>query len=180
MRINSKDKTIERNYIQKWQFLIAEYLSTKNGKHSKFRFVNDFYSFHNINRQTFCKYYNRYLNSGMDKDFLPRKRGPKWQSRRPDANIETQVLLERKKGLSKYEICLAPDFSLIFPPPLQPSGLAFFLGHYNKSVVFRYGLLLLEGVRCFVVRNIHNLINFLYIKANFRWNSVSFFSFFMS
>ena len=74
----------------------------------------------------------------------------------------------------------SPDFSLIFPPPLQPSGLAFFLGHYNKSVVFRYGLLLLEGVRCFVVRNIHNLINFLYIKANFRWNSVSFFSFFMS
>ena len=74
----------------------------------------------------------------------------------------------------------SPDFSLIFPPPLQPSGLAFFLGHYNKSVVFRHEPLLLKGVRCLVVRNIHNLINLLCIKANFRWNSVSFFSFFMS
>jgi hypothetical protein len=72
-----KDKTIEKNYIQKWQFLIQEYLLVKKGKHSRFRFVSDFYRSHNTNRQTFCKYYNRYLNSGIDKDLLPRKRGPK-------------------------------------------------------------------------------------------------------
>jgi transposase InsO family protein len=58
----------------------------------------------------------------MDKDFLPRKRGPKWQSRRPDANIETQVLLERKKGLSKYEICLALKPKLGNNTP-SPSGV---------------------------------------------------------
>ena len=101
-----KDKTIEKNYIQKWQFLIQEYLLVKKGKHSRFRFVSDFYRSHNTNRQTFCKYYNRYLNSGIDKDLLPRKRGPKWQSRIASAEIESLVLLERRKGLNKYEICL--------------------------------------------------------------------------
>ena len=35
-----KDKTIEKNYIQKWQFLIQEYLLVKKGKHSRFRFVS--------------------------------------------------------------------------------------------------------------------------------------------
>jgi len=104
-RLNHQDKTVERNYLQKWQFLIAEYLLVKQQKHSKFRFVSDFYRFHNTNRQTFCKYYNRYLNSGLNQDLLPRKRGPKWQSRRPDSQIESQVLFERQKGLNKYEIC---------------------------------------------------------------------------
>jgi hypothetical protein len=117
-----RDKTIEKNYIQKWQFLIAEYLLTKKGNHPKFRFVSDFYRSHNTNRQTFCKYYNRYLNSGVDKDLLPRKRGPKWQSRIPSAEIESQVLLERKKGLNKYEICLILKPKLGSNTP-SPSGV---------------------------------------------------------
>ena len=117
-----KDKTIEKNYIQKWQFLIQEYLLVKKGKHSRFRFVSDFYRSHNTNRQTFCKYYNRYLNSGIDKDLLPRKRGPKWQSRIPSAEIESLVLLERRKGLNKYEICLILKPQLGDKTP-SPSGV---------------------------------------------------------
>jgi hypothetical protein len=42
----------------------------------------------------------------MDKDLLPKKRGPKWQSRIPSAEIESRTLLERRKRLNKYEICL--------------------------------------------------------------------------
>ena len=53
MRDNSKDLTLERNYIQKWRFLIHEYQLVKAGKHPRFRFAQDFYSFHGTSRQTF-------------------------------------------------------------------------------------------------------------------------------
>ena len=39
MRDNSKDLTLERNYIQKWRFLIHEYQLVKAGKHPRFRFA---------------------------------------------------------------------------------------------------------------------------------------------
>ena len=60
MRNNSKDRTIERNYIQKWRFLVREYEQVKAKKHPRFRFAQDFYKFHGTSRQTFAKYYNRY------------------------------------------------------------------------------------------------------------------------
>ena len=106
MRRTTEDKTLERNYQQKWKFLINEYEQTKRKKHPTFRFVQDFYRHNGIDRQTFCKYYNRYRNSGLEEDLLPRRRGPKWRSRRPDTEIETAVLTERQKGLNKYEICI--------------------------------------------------------------------------
>ena len=43
MRDNSFDRTIERNYIQKWRFLIAEYEAVKEGRSTQFRRVGDFY-----------------------------------------------------------------------------------------------------------------------------------------
>ena len=82
MRDNSNDRTVERNYIQKWRFLIREYELVKAKKHTRFRFVQDFYNFHGTNRQTFAKYYNRYRQTGADEALLPLKRGPKWKSRR--------------------------------------------------------------------------------------------------
>lgn len=106
MRRTTSDKTIERNYIQKWQFLIKEYEDTKAGKHPRYRFVNDFYKHNNVSRQTFCKYYNRHLEQGTEEAFIPQKRGPRWKSRRPDIDVESAVIRERKKGLNKYEICL--------------------------------------------------------------------------
>ncbi len=76
MRDNSKDLTLERNYIQKWRFLIQEYRLVKARKHPRFRFAQDFYVFHGTTRQTFAKYYNRFLLSPSDDSFFPRKRGP--------------------------------------------------------------------------------------------------------
>ena len=57
MRDNSKDRTVERNYIQKWRFLVREYELVKAKCHPQFRFVQDFYAFHDTSRQTFAKYY---------------------------------------------------------------------------------------------------------------------------
>lgn len=123
MRKNSIDKTIERNYIQKWRFLIREYELTKSGKHSQFRFVTDFYKYHGVSRQTFCKYYNRYLLSSRSNDaLLPQKRGAKWRSRRPINFIEKKVIEQRKKGINRYEINEILQHSLKHFTP-SPSGI---------------------------------------------------------
>lgn len=131
MRNNNEDKTIERNYIQRYQFLIKEYELVKKKQHHKFRFVSDFYKFHNTCRQTFLKYYARYLNSNSsNQSLLPGKRGPRYKTRRPSKEIEEMVLRERDKGCSRHEI-----HSILLPllKGLTPS----FSGIYN--ICKRYG-----------------------------------------
>jgi transposase len=79
----SADRTIERIYVQQWRLLIAEYESVKTGKSSAFGSVRDFYNYHGTCSQTFRKYYNRYRESGLADDLLPRRRGPKRRVRPP-------------------------------------------------------------------------------------------------
>ena len=119
MRNNSEDRTVERSYIQKWRFLISEYELVKAKKHHQFRFVQDFYKFHNTNRQTFAKYYNRYKQNGSDDSLLPQKRGPRWKSRQTPALIEEKVLELRQKGINRYEIyaILRPELESRTPAP---------------------------------------------------------------
>lgn len=104
MRDNRKDGTLERNYLQKWRFLIGEYELVKRGRHGKFKFVQDFYTFHGTNRQTFAKYYQRFRREGDAAALLPRKRGPRWKSRRTAEDVEALVVEQRRKGINRYEI----------------------------------------------------------------------------
>jgi transposase InsO family protein len=104
MRDNSFDRTIERNYIQKWRFLIAEYEEVKAGRSTTFRRVGDFYRHHGTCSQTFRKYYNRYLQSGAEADLLPQRRGPKWRERREPQGIESEIIAYRKRGMNRYEV----------------------------------------------------------------------------
>jgi transposase InsO family protein len=104
MRDNSFDRTIERNYVQKWRFLIAEYEAVKAGRSLAFRRVSEFYAHHGTCSQTFRKYYNRYLQSGREEDLLPRRRGPKWRERYVPEGVEAEIVAARRRGLNKYEI----------------------------------------------------------------------------
>ena len=104
MRDNSYDRTIERNYIQKWRFLIPEYEAVKAGRSPLFKRVGDFYRHHGTCSQTFRKYYNRYLQSGEEADLLPRRRGPKWRERREPKGIEAEIVACRKRRMNRYEI----------------------------------------------------------------------------
>ena len=103
MRISSQDQTIKKNYIQKYRFLIREYQEVKAGTHARYRYVQDFYEAHDLDRRTFRKYYNRYLQSGNEEDLLPRKRGPRWKTRRilPDQDLKDLF------------------FSILHTPPLE-------------------------------------------------------------
>jgi transposase InsO family protein len=104
MRDNSYDRTIERNYVQKWRFLMAEYEAVKAGRSAAFRRVGDFYRHHGTCSQTFRKYYNRYLQSGAEAALLPQRRGPKWRARRTPAGIEAEIVACRERGMNRYEI----------------------------------------------------------------------------
>jgi len=104
MRINSQDQTIKKNYIQKYRFLIGEYQEVKAGSHGRYRYVRDFYETHDLDRRTFRKYYNRYLQSGNEEDLLPRKRGPRWKTRRILSEIEERVIEQRHKGQNRMRL----------------------------------------------------------------------------
>lgn len=132
MRQNTKDSTLEKNYIQKWRFLIQEYELTKGKNHPNFRFVSDFYKHHNTNRQTFLKYYNRFKTNRQDCWLLPQKRGPKWKTRRPLPLIEQKVIQERMKGNNRYEIhaILKPNLKRHTP---SPSGIYNILRRENMN-----------------------------------------------
>ena len=43
MKTTTRDKTLEKNYVQRWKFLIREYELIKEGKHAQFKFLSDFY-----------------------------------------------------------------------------------------------------------------------------------------
>ena len=119
MRINTQDLTLAKNYIQKYRFLIKEYELIKSKQHPAYRFVKDFYKAHDTDRRSFIKYYNRYKQSGKGIDLLPRKRGPKWKSRRPIPFIERKVKELRIKGNNRYEIVaiLKPQLKQFTPSP---------------------------------------------------------------
>src|SRR2546423_7101173 len=104
MRDNSYDRTIERNYLQKWRFLIPECEGVRAGRSPLFKRVGDFSGHHGTCSQTFRKYYNRYLQSGEEVDLLPRRRGPKWRERREPEGIEAEIVAHRKRGMNRYEI----------------------------------------------------------------------------
>jgi len=131
MRNNSQDATIKRNYLQKYRFLIKEYELVKSKQHPRFRFAKEFYEFHDTDRRSFRKYYNRYKQSGKDEDLLPQKRGPRWKTRRPLPYVEYKVKELRLKGMSRYEIVnvLRPKLKDSTP---SPSGV------YN--ILKRHGL----------------------------------------
>ena len=57
MENNSRDDSLKKNYIQKYQFLIKEYEQVKAKKHPQHTKVKDFYAAHGTCPQTFLKYY---------------------------------------------------------------------------------------------------------------------------
>ena len=119
MRHHTHDKTLYRNDVRKWTFLIQESELVKQKRHPTFRFVADFYRFHQTHRQTFFKYDHRFRQSGAEETLVPQKRGPKWKSRRVYGSSEQQVLQQRRLGVNRYEICqlLAPKLLHLTPSP---------------------------------------------------------------
>lgn len=133
MRLNTKDETLKKNYIQKYQFLVGEYELVKAKKHPAFKYAKEFYQAHNTCPQTFLKYYGRYKASGEDSSsFLPGKRGPKYKTRRTPDEIEQMVLQIRERGCNKFEINNILQAKLHSLTP-SPSGIYNILKRHSMN-----------------------------------------------
>jgi transposase InsO family protein len=134
MRNNNDDKTLERNYLQKFIYLIKEYELIKENRHPKYKYVKDFFIEHDTCWKTFAKYYNRFRLSWKMKDLLPQKRGPKWKTRRPAPYIEQKVIELRERWNNKYEInsILKPKLKWLTP---SPSWVYNICKRYNLNVL---------------------------------------------
>jgi transposase InsO family protein len=123
MRGTTNDKTLQKNYEQKFKFLIQEYILVKDKKHPVFKTALMFYKSHNTCAKTFMKYYHRFLQSGGDiRTLVPQKRGPRYKTRRPLKYIEQKVLDLRLLGNGRYEVnsILKPRLKQFTP---SPSGI---------------------------------------------------------
>jgi hypothetical protein len=134
MLTNQKDKTIERERIKSYRYLIKEYELIKAKKHSQFMFVTDFYKLHGLKRQTFIKYYHRFKQEPYNRSLLPEKRGPRYKTRRPIRFVENKVIELRKRGNNRYEI------NAILKPLLKnstpsPSGIYHILKRYKLNIM---------------------------------------------
>ena len=132
MPITTNDMTVERKYLDTYRFMIREYEQIKNKEHPAYTYAEELYKAWGTNRKSFLKYYNRFKQGGGSEQYLlPRKRGPKYKTRRPLKFIENKVIELRQKGASKYEIVsiLKPSLHKFTP---SSSGV------YN--ICKRYGL----------------------------------------
>lgn len=126
------DSTLSKNYLRQMSHLAKEYELTKAGNHPRYRFVTDFYKANHILRQNFLKYYHRYKETKELTSFLPRKRGPKYNTRRTIKFIEKQVIELRSKGTNRYEICdILKERIGKFAP--SPSGIYNICKRYNMN-----------------------------------------------
>jgi transposase InsO family protein len=101
----SQDKTIENNYLNRFEHLIKEYELIKQKKHPTYSKVKDFYADNKIAHQNFSKYYNRYIQNNRDLETLkPQKRGPKYKARRISNIVENRIIELRLLGFNRFEI----------------------------------------------------------------------------
>lgn len=96
---------IEKRYLEKFACMVADYEAIKRKSHSTFTTCTELFKAHRMDRRVFNKYYRRYIASGKDiQSFLPRQRGPRYQSARLDTVKEEHILKLRELGHNRYMI----------------------------------------------------------------------------
>jgi len=110
---------ISKTLARRMYTCIEEYELIKAGKSNIFKTVKEFCFYHKFSHQNFMKIYHRYKQNPIEESLLPRKRGPKFKTRRTDLKIEKRILELRKQGNNRYEIreILNNEFSKLVPCP---------------------------------------------------------------
>ncbi|HVE61093.1 MAG TPA: integrase core domain-containing protein [Chitinophagaceae bacterium] len=126
------DNTLYRERINRYSEFVNEYEAIKNNKHPEFSYVQDWANARKICKKNFLKYYGRYRQSGCIWDLAPKKRGPRYKTRRTLQALEQKVIDLRKLGNNKYEIAAILKDETGSNFTLSPSGV------YN--ICKRYGL----------------------------------------
>lgn len=83
---------------------IEEYELIKAKKSDRFKTVKSFCLYHKFSHQNFMKIYHRYKQHPEAISLIPRKRGPRFKTRRIDLEMEEQIIAHRRLGNNRYEI----------------------------------------------------------------------------
>lgn len=118
MTTSNKD-LISRTLATRMMACIEEYEAIKRKESKLFKTVKQFCEFNRFSHQNFMKIYHRYKQNPCEYNLLPQKRGPKYQIRRTDLNVEKLIIELRKQGNSRYEIkeILKQKDYLVAPSP---------------------------------------------------------------
>ena len=94
---------------------IKEYELIKLKRSSHFKTVKSFCEYHKFSHQNFMKIYRRWQQNPVESSLLPQKRGPQFQFRRLDLEIEEKIVSLRKLGNNRYEIreILKSSYSIV-------------------------------------------------------------------
>jgi transposase InsO family protein len=96
---------IEKRYLEKFRYIVADYEAIKKRQHPSFKKCSELFEAHRMDRRIFNKYYHRYLESGRNIEaFMPRKRGPRFHSTRRTTGMEDRIIELRQQGHNRYFI----------------------------------------------------------------------------
>ena len=104
MTETSNKNLISRTLAIRMMNCIEEYEAIKSKSSKNFTSVMEFCKFHKFSHQNFMKIYHRYKSNPCPEALLPQKRGPKFQKRRTDIEIENMIIELRKLGNNRFEI----------------------------------------------------------------------------
>lgn len=95
---------ISATLAKRMQGCIEEYELIKAKKSEHFSSVKAFCAYHKFSHQNFMKIYHRYKQHPELESLLPRKRGPRFKTRRIDLALENRIVSLRQLGNNRYEI----------------------------------------------------------------------------
>lgn len=115
----SNKNLISKTLARRMMSCINEYELIKAKRSKNFTKVMDFCKYNKFSHQNFMKIYHRWKQNPIEYSLLPQKRGPKFQTRRTDLNIENRIKELREKGNNRYEIrsILINEVGPIVPSP---------------------------------------------------------------
>lgn len=100
----SNKNLISRTLATRMMSCIEEYIAIKEKRSKQFKTVQEFCEYHKFSHQNFMKIYHRYQANPCPESLLPQKRGPKYQTRRTDIEVEKMIIELRQLGNNRYNI----------------------------------------------------------------------------
>ncbi|MFP4473579.1 MAG: integrase core domain-containing protein [Candidatus Omnitrophota bacterium] len=93
-------------FTHKWQTILLEYEKVKAKKSKHFKKVKDLMDAYGIHKRDLYKYYHRWVDGNRETESLfPRKRGPRYKTRRTLKPIERNIMKAyRQLGSPSYKI----------------------------------------------------------------------------
>ncbi len=131
-------------FTQKWQTILEEYEKVKRKQSQHFKRVNDLLSAYRITKRDLYKYYHRWVAGNRDVESLfPRKRGPRYKTRRTLKEIERNIMkVYRRLGSPSYEIVelFKPYYGDLTPSPRTVDRIKarYPLNEKQKKLIKRY------------------------------------------